>query len=107
VCAAATFYRMRCSVRIARQACLVLCQRVSPFGAQKATEEALADALDKIARQVGEILQLKKDLQRAENSRLYLLQKQNALRETSPVDSSRVQRGTKRSVDERREGARF
>jgi len=93
----------RVGARIAKQACLALCQYASRYGATQATTEALAETNAKALRMEGENSRLRKRVEVLENTRLYLLKQRKDSRGPSPVaDPAPLELGTKRSVDDRR-----
>jgi len=92
----------RVGARIAKQACLALCQYASRFGADRATAETLTNAHAQVRRMKQEILRLRTDLQVQRDSRRYLLERMRS-GDTSPIaDPAPLGRGTKRSVYDRR-----
>jgi len=94
----------RVGAKIAKQACLALCQFASRYGAQQVTTEALTDAHAKVKRMEQEISRLRDNLNIAENSRRYLLQRKKTSKDSSPNgDPAPLGRNTKRSVHDRRE----
>jgi len=104
---------IRVAGKVARQACLTMCQFVSRFSADQrlAAEEALSAANAKAGMEQ-EIFRLKNELQIQRISRQYLLQRsrersreysREPSREVSPVvTAARSGRGTKRNVHEKR-----
>jgi len=97
---------LRVGAKIARQACLALCRHTSRFGAEQATADALTDAQGKVQTLEREVERLRREYQRAEDSRLYLLARCKAMENSenpSPVGDNALRgRGTKRSVHDRR-----
>jgi len=94
---------LRVGAKIARQACLALCQYASRFGADRATAEALTSVQAQVVLRDKEIRRLKDDLHIAENSRRYLLKQKETSRGPSPTsDPVPLARGTRQSVHDRR-----
>jgi len=95
----------RVGARIAKQACLALCQYASRYDATQATTEALAEANAKALRMEKENSHLRRRIGVLEDTRKYILRREADSRGPSPVaDPAPLGRGTKRSVDDRRGG---
>jgi len=97
---------LRVGARIAKQACLALCQHASRFGAQQATAEALSNAQSRILTLERENEQLRIEFHKTDAGRKYLLAQQRSRensRDPSPVGGAAPGgRGTKRSIHDRR-----
>jgi len=95
---------LRVGARVARQACLTLCQHASRFGAQQATADALSAAQARVITLEQENERLRLENRKIDNSRVYLIarSRENS-RNPSPVGGAAPGgRGTKRSIHDRR-----